>query len=470
MSCAGIRQAALIGAIVLAAAVVAAEEPLRVGELFPITIDSTGRVGLESTATPTGRIWQLHHPDATYLALHFSRFELAPGDQLFVSDPAGGQKASVTWRGAAEDATFWSRHVKGNTLVLEYVSTSLIASARSSAFAVDEYAAGFVAVGGEPEVICGTNDYENAICYEGSDEYQHARAVARLLIRGRYLCTGWLVSEDSLLLTNEHCITSSRDALNTDYEFGAEADNCGDPNGQLQHPGVVYDGQEFVRDNPALDYALIRLAGNPAATYGWLDIDARTPILGEQIYMPQHPAGRAKEFGIVDSFSPGGVCRVATITAPACTGATYYSDVSYSCDTEGGSSGSPVIATSSHKVIALHHCGYTCSNTGVPIWMIYPEIAPYLSPPVDECGNGTCSASEDECSCPEDCGWPPTTETSCDDGLDNDCDGLFDCADGDCTSDPACTSTCLDPGDPCSAAADCGSLKCLGKPGSRTCK
>jgi hypothetical protein len=458
-----------VGAILLATTAIWAEEPLRVGEVFPITIDSTGELGLESKATPTGRIWELRHPDATYIALHFSRYDIAPGDRVFVSDPAGGQRTLVPWRGTEEDGTFWAPHVKGDTLILEYVASARSASAQGSAFEVDEYAAGFVGLGGGLEAICGTDDKKNAICYSSSHPvpYQRSQAVARLLIMGRYLCTGWLVSQDNLLLTNEHCITKEREAFNTDYEFDAEATFCDSTNCQMCWEGVVYSGAEFIRDNPALDYALIRLAGDPAGTYGWLEIDERPASVGEQIYMPQHPAGYARELGIEDSSVTGGVCRVASVSAPACTGVTTYYDVGYTCDTEGGSSGSPVLAASTDKVIALHHCG-TCLNRGVPITLIYDEIAQYLTPP--SCGDGTCAAPENQCSCPEDCGVPPATESSCSDGVDNDCDTLIDCDDGDCDGDPSCESSCGAPGDPCSSAADCCSFKCVGRPGSKSCK
>jgi hypothetical protein len=431
----------------LAAAAAGAAEPLEVGEVYPITIDSAGRTGLASTTTPTGRVWELHHPDATYLALHFSRFELAPGDQLFVSDLKGTQRQAVSARGTAEDATFWSRHVEGDTLVLELVSTALASSAPGSVFRVEEYAAGFVPLGGGVEAICGTDNKRNVRCYQTSHpvEYGRARAVARLLILGRWLCTGWLVSSDSLLLTNEHCINSSREALNTDYEFGAEAPDCGSANCQLCFTGTVYDGQELIRYSSALDYSLIRLAGAPASSWGYLEIDDRVANRDEEIYMPQHPGGFAKVFGIDDTAETSGVCRVETIEAPACTGTTAYYDVGYSCDTEGGSSGSPVLARSSHKVIALHHCGYLCENTGVPIHLVYDEIAQYLSPCV------------------------PQTEV-CDDGADNDCDGFVDCDDPDCGSDPSCEPECFPTGAPCTVNAECCSLKCVGKTGRKVCK
>ena len=36
----------------------------------------------------------------------------------------------------------------------------------------------------------------------------------------------------------------------------------------------------------------------------------------------------------------------------------------------------------------------------------------------------------------------PTSEVSCGDGVDNDCDGMTDCADADCSDDPVCQIDC----------------------------
>jgi len=78
------------------------------------------------------------------------------------------------------------------------------------------------------------------------------------------------------------------------------------------------------------------------------------------------------------------------------------------------------------------------------------------------CDDGTCDAGEDQCSCPGDCGAPPSTELSCVDGLDEDCDGNVDCDDTDCDADAACVgpvcgdATCDAGEDQCTCSADCG--------------
>ncbi|UCE60006.1 MAG: hypothetical protein JSU63_21505, partial [Phycisphaerales bacterium] len=56
------------------------------------------------------------------------------------------------------------------------------------------------------------------------------------------------------------------------------------------------------------------------------------------------------------------------------------------------------------------------------------------------CGDGNCDPDEDTCSCPQDCGQPASEEipeATCTDGIDNDCDGDSDCADGDCLDFPS---------------------------------
>lgn len=58
------------------------------------------------------------------------------------------------------------------------------------------------------------------------------------------------------------------------------------------------------------------------------------------------------------------------------------------------------------------------------------------------CRDGACDGpDEDPCNCTWDCGEPAPNEvpgSTCDDGIDNNCDGYIDCADSDCNDDPAC--------------------------------
>ena len=53
----------------------------------------------------------------------------------------------------------------------------------------------------------------------------------------------------------------------------------------------------------------------------------------------------------------------------------------YSCDTEGGSSGSPILSHTNNKAVALHHYSSGCNgNLGAPIYCFYSEIEGFLTP------------------------------------------------------------------------------------------
>jgi CotH kinase protein/Lamin Tail Domain len=56
------------------------------------------------------------------------------------------------------------------------------------------------------------------------------------------------------------------------------------------------------------------------------------------------------------------------------------------------------------------------------------------------CPDGTCSAGENRCSCPADCGQPPASEGICSNGFDDDCDGALDCSDTDCGANAVCAT------------------------------
>ncbi len=96
----------------------------------------------------------------------------------------------------------------------------------------------------------------------------------------------------------------------------------------------------------------------------------------------------------------------------------------YCCSGDGTGSGSNMVDCSDSRCTGQ---GNTCSSTPVPGFC---------------CGDLSCDAGEDSCSCELDCGAPALSEIpnlTCQDSLDNDCDQATDCDDDDCDGiDPAC--------------------------------
>jgi hypothetical protein len=97
-------------------------------------------------------------------------------------------------------------------------------------------------------------------------------------------------------MTNEHCIESNSDALNTEFEFMGQEETCGATNGNcwLCQRGRIFDALSLVTANARKDYALVQLEAGPVAAYGYLDIESREATVDEEIYIPQHPGARAK--------------------------------------------------------------------------------------------------------------------------------------------------------------------------------
>jgi hypothetical protein len=120
--------------------------------------------------------------------------------------------------------------------------------------------------------ICGSKDMRNAQCYKDDypTEYNTAKAVARIIIQGSGVCTGFLV-KNNLLITNEHCISNQNEALNSDFEFMYESSNGNCQRGGVHEPTsgrVVYNALELVAASARHDYAIIRLEGDPNSEYG----------------------------------------------------------------------------------------------------------------------------------------------------------------------------------------------------------
>ncbi len=333
-------------------------------------------------------VWSdvLLHSDASYICPHFAQMDLGEGDFVIVRSPDGSRKwryelTGVDGLGRSEDG-FWGIHIAGDTAIVELWSAG---TEGGFGYVIDRFARGFtreeVEGSPEPEGIVGVDDSEWAPCYETTDPvvYDKSRAVARMLINGSGLCTGWLVGNEGHFLTNNHCISTQGQASNTNYEFMAEGATCDTNCWQLQCPGtIVTTSGTLIGTSYDYDYALVQLSVNPSATYGFFTLRADGGLLNERLYIPQHPAGWGKKIALYSSHaSDPGYPIVVSKNYGGC-GTRPGPDMGYRADTQGGSSGSPVVAYSDHQIIALHHCGSTTMNTGVLIEQVIAGLGSAL--------------------------------------------------------------------------------------------
>jgi lysyl endopeptidase len=329
----------------------------------------------------------LHYPGAVYIAPHFERLELEDGDFVIVRAPDD----SRSWRydnshPSARDG-FWAIHIPGDTAIIELHSKDHEGRRgimNKYGYSIDRFARGYTneEMGFQTMALCGADDSQWAPCYASSDPaiYGRARPVARLLIGGSGACTGWLVGSQGHLMTNNHCIATASDAQNTNYEFMAEGSSCSTSCASwFGCPGtVVATSGTLVRTDAPRDYALVQLPTNPINTYGYLQLRNTGAVVNERIFIPQHPAGYGKKIAVrsTDANDQSGFAEVYSLNEAACQSGGP-NDVGYFADTQGGSSGSPVLGHSDNLVVALHHCA-SCPNRGVPIQSVISHLGTSL--------------------------------------------------------------------------------------------
>lgn len=364
------------------------QTPFIVGEVVQQTFrsDYLRQSSLGQTITYSG---------ASFIKVHFLSLDLMPGDYVTVSDPTSAEKYTYPGSDSTSDGRpgFWSMSITGDTALVQLhaqlsprqLSESAISQ---SGFTIDKYGRGYPQEEIEnilAQSTCGTNQRRDVACYQETNPaaFDKSNAVARLLIydpSGFYsFCTAWRVGVGANMLTNRHCLDSQTKVSASEAWFNYQNQTCAVSS--LGSTTKVM-GNRLLTSDLVLDFALFTV-NNPEsiANFGYLDIDARAPVLGEQIYIPQHGDGAPKQFGIESDLNSGNVCR---IDAAVLDGLDNGTDTGYVCDTAGGSSGSPVLASSSNKVIALHHFGNssapTCTtpNQGVRMDLIWPRIEPYL--------------------------------------------------------------------------------------------
>lgn len=220
------------------------------------------------------------------------------------------------------------------------------------------------------EATCAQDNSVEAVCYFGQhrESYLASRAVARLLIEQpsgeSAACTGWLIGSEGHLITNNHCVKNADEASVTTVEFMADADVCTTSCTKWGAcPGTVEAiSTTLVHTNAELDYTILKLqsAVDLPKKYGFLRLKASQGRVSQQVYIPQHPLFYGKRIAMVGDFNT--FITILDTNASGCDSFGY----SYNGDTQVGSSGSPVIDSTDHGVVALHHCGQYCSNTGIP--------------------------------------------------------------------------------------------------------
>ena len=204
---------------------------------------------------------------------------------------------------------------------------------------------------------------------------QHERSVGQLqwndnlamiydnpgTVSAKRWCSGTLVSRN-LFLSAGHCfdrtgggwqrplqngtnqvISSAEIATNMHVNFNFQADTNGNLRNEESFP--VLSLVEFRL--AGLDFAVVRLGGNPGDAFGWTPISATDADEGDMLCIIQHPAGLPKRIEAGEAFHLHG------------------SRIGYdSIDTLGGSSGSGILQSSDGTIVGVHTNGGCSAAAG----------------------------------------------------------------------------------------------------------
>ncbi|HEY1097281.1 MAG TPA: serine protease, partial [Myxococcota bacterium] len=178
-------------------------------------------------------------------------------------------------------------------------------------------------------------------------------------------CSGFLISRD-IVMTNHHCIPDAASAAGVIVNFKYET--------AWDETGVVACDQ-FIGANADLDYALVRCAGTPGDTYGFLTIDPSALATGKSIQLLHQQC----DYATTPSCEPTKKLSPGKITAT-----TRIADrITHDADMLGGSSGGAIIAPGTTNVVAINNAHYVpngstdfrgTTNIGVPMSLIVPDM------------------------------------------------------------------------------------------------
>ena len=346
--------------------------------------------------------------DATFVKVHFDYFNLPKGLSVEVSDPkrrevyryGNRQRDDFTVdRAMGQNGTtgFSAMSISGPTAIVRLVGVAREPWTRAHGVRVSRILEGYpedMLAAVQPETLGGAgtlatcvNDKRSAVCYATTDPvaYDRSRPVARLVLARGSNCTAWRVGPNNHMFTNQHCIRTADEAASAEVWFNYQATTCG---GTTAGTVVKVSGASLLKTHGAYDFALFTVNNFASiAQFGYLGLDVRTPVQNEEIDIAQHPGARLKELAVVSDHVGGGRCIIDEPLHDNLWGTL--SDTAYRCDTEGGSSGSPVLARATNKVLALHHVTYgSCLNGGVQFAYIWPEVSSFFGGVVPDGDNG----------------------------------------------------------------------------------
>lgn len=319
----------------------------------------------------------LDYPDATFLRVHITAERLPADATVIVADGNGNMQAIRSADIMAAGARgYYAMSMNGDHLSVHVNDAKGRPLEAGYDLRVDKVDVGFHRLDNGsplgPSAVIGEDQRERAVCFVQINPraFRHSRKVARVYGNG-YVGTGWRVGAENRMLTSHQVMGNDQNPEDFEVWFNYYHLKCtGDES--LAPILKVRGGQRLVGDD-ALNFQLFTIDEaqfDSVKPNGHLGLNFNFVPLQHPIYIPQHGAGGPRQLTM---FVEGGYkCTVETVTQEL---------ANYKCDTDDGSSGSPVVDAVSNGVIALHHSTGAAGdvNQGTLMKAIWPKIQPYFA-------------------------------------------------------------------------------------------
>jgi len=290
-----------------------------------------------TTAGP-GRVFRqaVSKPGTSRLRFHLTIID-QPAEPSWHMEVVSAGGARQRYRPGPGETEFWTDETNGNSATLELFTTAAVVKLK---LVIDQVIVSKPPT--KPKSISGQSQFE---LYRNQGE--PIRTLGRSVVRLRFVddekkkeftCTGFLVFTSAHILTNEHCINSDKEMRSALVDF--DFDGGGAPTRTVRL-------RKLLDSNVELDYSLLELA--EPADRSVLVLKSNSDADGRALFIVQHPGGEVKQVSIRD-------CKVKGPQMPGTTATP--TDFGHTCDTLGGSSGSPVFDPTGLTVVGLHHFGF----------------------------------------------------------------------------------------------------------------
>jgi hypothetical protein len=318
-----------------------------------------------------------------FLMLHFTAASLKPGDRIEVDLVYDTDVFT-----AASGGDFWSRPIKGNSVDILFVDGgTATGAAQLSEFGRGEGLQGGGGTNTNADIFLIDSPYQEPTFFNsagvctpaGSGPAPHWRNVETLpagIMRdtarsvGMFIevhegslssCSAALIGPD-LILTAAHCVSDATvvptGAFTLDYQTDAAGNRPAGYNPKFfKFKRIVKSGWEVppVGMGPPnqLDYGIVQVE-TPPGGFGVPPLALRTTplVLNEDLFVIHHPRGVVKK---VSAKPANPQCQVKGVSGGV---------VTYGCDSDNGSSGSPVFDMSGRIVAVNDWAPAACGNQG----------------------------------------------------------------------------------------------------------